>query len=148
MLQSVSFSGSKTEDFPAEMKLSLVISLFRFVHNGTKLLMLESGVGGEIVEFSPDSQVRVIRLKLPDKQVADSILSVKIDGWFVPIPKEQILSQTCTKLIQKLDQHYVKYVLLAYPQQALLAQAKTDITDFAGLTRSFTLSWQNTSVNS
>lgn len=136
MLSSMNFAGMNPADLPAEMRTHFILSLFKFVHSGQNLLLLEPGAGARIVEFSPGDQMRVVRLKLPDKQVADSILPSP-DKWYVrTFPLGKTPNRICTRLILKPVRPLEKYARRAFQPPASRAQTEKAFMVCVGWTRS------------
>lgn len=74
MMSAETFVGLNPNTMPPSLRLSFLMSSFRFVHDGENLLLLEPGVGAKILDFLPDAEVRTVSLHLPQGQVAESLI--------------------------------------------------------------------------
>jgi hypothetical protein len=82
LLQSLSFAGMKPEDMPPSMRISFALGLFRTAHSDQGLLMLMPGAETQIIELLRSGEIRLVRLRLPQDQIADSMITKK-GRWFV-----------------------------------------------------------------
>jgi len=82
MMGGLNFAGPKPEDIPPSMRAGMMLGLFRPVHSNSGLLLLEPGAEARVVELLRNGDMRTVRLKLPKKQIADSIVTSR-GRWYV-----------------------------------------------------------------
>jgi len=82
MLSSIDAVGIKPSALPAAQRVPAALSLFRPIHSQRGLLILEPGRDSRIVELLHSGEIRIVRLLLPDNQIADSIIADR-GSWFV-----------------------------------------------------------------
>ena len=82
MLRSSGYGDATANNFLPVMRLSMSLSLIHYAHVGTKLLLLEPGANAKIVELSPGGEIQSLSVKLPDGEVADSILPAQ-SQWMI-----------------------------------------------------------------
>lgn len=75
MMAAQNFVGIKPDAMPPAQRLFYLMNIFRFIHFGEDLLLLEPGASAKIVELLPDAEVRTIALHIPKGQVAESLIA-------------------------------------------------------------------------
>jgi len=97
MVSSIDIVGINPNEMPPSLKVGALLSLFRPVHSAAGVLILEPGAGAHVIEVLKSGETRTVKLNLPPKQVAQSIVTRK-GSWFVRTSSQD--SETVSNLFQ------------------------------------------------